>query len=90
MGKGIIGTVTLLGTVAFAIPVALFGLQKLGQGDTTLGVAFVAFAILMVLVEEHIMTPGDIPAEIASRTVGKVAKTDDGEETTLPEESDGE
>jgi hypothetical protein len=90
MGKGIIGTVTLLGTVAFAIPVAMLGVQKIGAGNTTLGAAFVGFAILMVLVEEHIMTPGDIPGEIASRTADRVTKTDDSEETAVAEKTDGE
>jgi len=72
MGKGIIGTLGLLGTLVFAIPVAMLGVDFLASGQSTLGLAFVAVAVLMVAVEEYITTPTDIPGAIAARTVDRV------------------
>lgn len=80
MGKGIIGTVQLAVTLAFAIPVAMFGADLLLRGQTTFGAAALGIAVLMVALEEYLTTPGDIPGKAAERAAGAVVKTDDEEE----------
>jgi hypothetical protein len=82
MGRGIIGLVGLAVTLAFAIPVGLLGLDMLTKGDTLVGGGFLAFAVLMVLLQEYLTTPSDVPGRVAGRLVGTVAKD--------PSESEGE
>ncbi|MFC6940975.1 hypothetical protein ACFQE8_13555 [Salinirubellus sp. GCM10025818] len=82
MGRGIIGLVGLAVTLAFAIPVGLLGLDMLTKGDTLGGGGFLAFAVLMVLLQEYLTTPSDVPGRVAGRLVGTVAKD--------PSESEGE
>jgi hypothetical protein len=43
-------------------------------------VALVVIAALMVLVEEHITTPMDLPTMVADRTLGKLAKAPEDDE----------
>lgn len=74
MSKGIIGLVGLAITLAFAIPIALFGLDLLADGETLFGAAAVGIAVLMVVLEEHLTTPGDIPGTAAEKVVGAVVK----------------
>ena len=74
MGRGILGLVGLAVTLAFAIPVGLLGLDMLSSGNTLVGGGFIAFAVLMVLLQEYLTTPGDIPGRVAGRLVGTVAK----------------
>ncbi|MEF8841562.1 MAG: hypothetical protein V5A62_08035 [Haloarculaceae archaeon] len=74
MSRGILGLVGLAVTLAFAIPVGLLGLDMLTRGDTLLGAGFLAVAVLMVLLQEHLTTPGDVPGRVAGRLVGRVAK----------------
>ena len=81
MGKGIIGTITMFGTVAVAAMIGMMGIDFFLQGQRLVGGGFVAFAVLMVLVEEYITTPGDVAGDVAATVVGKVAKKpdDDGD-----------
>jgi hypothetical protein len=74
MAKGIIGTIQLAITLAFAIPVGLLGLDKLLAGETLIGGVFLAIAVLMVVLEEYLTTPTDIPGKVAQKTVGTIAK----------------
>ena len=73
-------TVGLLTVVVFAIPVALFGLEHLVRGEVVQGVAFLAIAVLMVAIEQYVVTPTDVPATLAEKTVGTVVTTDEGDE----------
>ncbi|WP_254543212.1 DUF7533 family protein [Halomarina pelagica] len=77
MARGIIGTLQLAVTVAFAAPIALLGLSFLRSGETLLGAGFVAFAVLMLLVEEYLTTPQDVPAKVAEKAVGTVLPDED-------------
>ncbi|MFC4550664.1 MULTISPECIES: DUF7533 family protein [Halorussus] len=77
---GIIGTIQLAATLVFALPVGLLGVNKLLAGETVVGGAFLGVAVLMVALEEYLTTPTDVPASLAEKTVGKVAKTPDDEE----------
>ena len=74
MGRGILGLVGLAVTLAFAVPVGLLGLDMLTRGNTLVGGGFVAFAVLMVVLQEYLTTPGDVPGRVAGRLVGSVAK----------------
>jgi hypothetical protein len=77
---GIIDTIKLAGTLVFALPVGLLGLQFLLDGRTLLGGGFVAIAVLMVALQEYLTTPTDVPTSVAEQAIGKVVKSPDDEE----------
>jgi hypothetical protein len=79
MGKGIVGMITQLGTVAIAATIGMMGLDFVFRGQRLLGGGFVAFAVLMVLVEEYITTPDDVAGDLAASVVGTVAKEPESE-----------
>ena len=72
--SSITGLFGLAITLAFAIPVAMLGVQFLGDGNTVVGAGFLGIAALMVLVNEYVASPGDIPGMLAGKVVGSVAK----------------
>jgi hypothetical protein len=75
MAKGILETVGLALTLVFAIPVALLGAQfLLLEGRPLFGVAFLAIAVLMVVIEEYLTTPTDLPSLLFGRTVETVVE----------------
>lgn len=76
MGTGILDTVGLMAAVVFAVPVAFLGVDFLLGGKVLLGAAFLAIAVLMVAVEEYVTTPRDVPAAVAGRVAGAVAKSE--------------
>ncbi|WP_327050957.1 DUF7533 family protein [Halomicrococcus gelatinilyticus] len=80
MNLGILDTVSLAATLVFALPVALLGVDRLVAGDALVGGAFVAVGVLMVVLQEWLTTPSDLPAAVAQRVAGRVATTDDEEE----------
>ncbi|WP_227355646.1 DUF7533 family protein [Haladaptatus salinisoli] len=80
MKLGILDTISLAATLVFAIPIALFGIERLLAGQTLFGGAFVVVAVLMVVLREWLTTPTDVPASAAQKVVGKVAKTEDEKE----------
>ncbi|MFC4542757.1 hypothetical protein ACFO5R_12575 [Halosolutus amylolyticus] len=72
---GIIDTIKLAGVLVLALPAALAGLDLLLlQGETLVGGALIALAILLVLVEQRLTTPGDVPGLVAKRLFGSVVK----------------
>ncbi|MWG35536.1 DUF7533 family protein [Halomarina oriensis] len=80
MARGIIGTVQLVVTLVFAIPVGLFGVTKLVAGDVLFGGVVLAVAVGMVLVEEYLTTPQDVPSMAAEKVVGSVVEDPDADE----------
>jgi hypothetical protein len=80
MGRGIIGTIQLAATLALAIPVAMFGVGVLLEGQTLLGGAALGIAVLMVVMEEYLTTPGDVPGKAAEKAAKTVVGTDDERE----------
>lgn len=80
MARSITGTITLAATVAFAAPIVLAGINFFLGGDRLLGAGVVAVGVLMVVFEEYLMTPGDIPAEAAGKVVGGIVIDEDEEE----------
>ena len=79
MARGIIGTVQLVATLVFAIPVGLLGVMRLVAGETLFGGALLVAAVGMVLVEEYLTTPQDVPAMAAEKAVGTVVEDPDDE-----------
>ena len=77
---GILGTLQLAATLVFALPVGLLGVQFLMDGKTLLGGGFLGVAVLMVVLEEYLTTPTDVPGAVAEKTLGKVVKTPDDDE----------
>jgi len=81
MARSLFGLVGLGATLIFALPAAMLGLDYLLlQGRPTAGAGLIVIAILMIVVEEHITTPMDLPTMVADRTVGKLASTPDDDE----------
>jgi len=80
MRLGILGTLQLAGTLIFAAPVGVFGISRLLDGETLLGVGAVAIAAGMVLLPQYLTTPGDIPAKVGERVAGAVVKQPDDDE----------
>ena len=81
MRLGIIESVGLAASLVFALPVGIAGGQFLLAGRTGLGAVLVVVAVLMVVVPRRVVTPGDLPAEVAARVAGSVLETpDDGDD----------
>lgn len=79
MARGILGLVGLGATLALAVPIGLFGLDYLLRGRTLMGAAALGIAVLMVVVEEHLTTAGDVPGKVAGEAVDAVVKEPDEE-----------
>jgi len=80
MPRGILDTVGLAATLVFAIPVGLLGVNLLVDGRYLLGGGFLGVAALMVLLQEYVTAPTDLPAKAAEKAAGTVVKTEDDEE----------
>ena len=78
--SSITGLVGLAVTLAFAIPVGLLGVQFLLDGSTVVGAVFLAIAALMILINEYVASPGDLPGMLAGKVVGSVAKDPETDE----------
>ena len=72
MPEGLLDFVGFAATVALAVPVALLGVLKLGDGSPVVGVGFLAIAVGMVALEEWVTTPGDLPVLALQRVTGRV------------------
>jgi hypothetical protein len=80
MARGILGTIGLAATLVFAIPVGLLGLNFLVDGRYLLGAGFLGVAALMVILQEYVTTPTDLPGKAAEKAVGAVVE--------MPEDDD--
>ena len=76
MRPGIIGTLQLAVTFAFALPVALLGAMLLADGNL-LGVPFLALSAVMLVAQQYLTTPSDLPAVAVEKAVGAVVKEPD-------------
>jgi len=77
VSRGILGFVGLAVTVAFAIPLVVVGVDMLAGDQPLLGGVFLGLAALMVLVEEYVVTPRDLPEVVASKAAGAVVVEDE-------------
>ena len=71
MRIGIVDLVGLAVALAFAVPMAGFGLDLLARGRP-LGAAFLGLAGLFLLAEHALTTPTDLPGRILGRLAGGV------------------
>ncbi|KYH27593.1 hypothetical protein HAPAU_02610 [Halalkalicoccus paucihalophilus] len=83
---GILDMIGLAASLVFALPVGVFGLNRLLDGQTILGGGLIVVAVAMVWLPQKLTTPMDLPADLAGAAVGKVAKTP--EETDEPDRSE--
>jgi hypothetical protein len=77
MAMGITESITLAASLVFAIPVGVFGLTTLLDGDAFLGGVLVVVAVLMVVLPRRLTTPADVPTKLAEKAVGKAVKVPD-------------
>jgi len=77
MARSILSTVGLAATVALAVPLVIFGIEQLLADERLVGSIVLAVAAAMVLVEEYLTTPTDIPELVAAKTVGAVVEEPD-------------
>ena len=82
MTRGIIATLQLLVTLAFAAPLALLGVQFLVSERFLMGSVFLGIAAAMVLLQEFLTTPQDIPTKVIERVTGRVVDDGDDEKPT--------
>lgn len=73
---GIIGTLQLAAVLALAAPLLLFGLDWLLAGRTVLGGAFVAIAVLMLILQRWLANPFD-PGDLAEAAVERLTRGDE-------------
>lgn len=91
MGRSLLGYVGLGATLIFALPAVLLGVEFMFRGRTAWGVALMAAGALMIVVEERVTTPGDVPGLVAERTVGRITPDPDTDPDANPDpESDDE
>lgn len=69
---GILDLLALAATLAFALPIGLFGLQLLLDGRVLPGATGVAVAVGLVVVEQYVWTPGDLPEDALSALVRRL------------------
>ncbi|GAB7095483.1 hypothetical protein JCM30237_26370 [Halolamina litorea] len=80
MRLGLLETVGMAASLVFAIPLGIYALERLLGGETLFGAAFLAVAVLMVLLPRYLTTPGDLPGKVVERAVGGVVAEPEEEE----------
>ncbi|MHC3436536.1 DUF7533 family protein [Natrialbaceae archaeon A-gly3] len=78
---GIVDTVKLTGTLILAIPAALAGLEfLLARGQPAVGAVLLVLAAGLVLVQQFVPTPSDLPKHLLQRLVGSSGSERDRDE----------
>jgi hypothetical protein len=80
MSRGLLGTLQFAASVVVAVPVAAFGLFNLAEGSPLLGAGFLVLAVLVVVLEEAVTSPSDVPVALVERVAGRVVEPPDEEE----------
>ncbi|MFP8957369.1 hypothetical protein ACLI4Y_11610 [Natrialbaceae archaeon A-CW3] len=79
---GLFDTIKLVGVLIFAIPAALAGLEMVATGSRPyVGSALIVCAVVLVLVQRRLTTPGDMPRLLAKKVTGSASRASDSEET---------
>ena len=81
MSMGITESVQLAASLIFAIPLGIFGIQTLLDGNTVIGGIVVVVAVLMVVLPRRLTTPADVPGAVAEKAVGKAVKMPDEDDS---------
>jgi hypothetical protein len=71
VSRGVLGLVGLAGTLAFALPAAALGLQYVADGRP-IGWGLIGAAALMLVAEERITGPGELPDRAAERAADRL------------------
>jgi hypothetical protein len=75
---GVLDAVGLAGTLVFAIPAALLGIEFLVSGSRPfVGGVLVVVAVLMVVLPRYVVTPSEAPAHLAGEAVDRVTDDED-------------
>ncbi len=81
MRLGILDVFGLAGTLVFAIPAALLGVEFVVSGSRPLvGWVLVVVAVLMVVLPRYLVTPGDVPERLAGEVVDRALGDDEERE----------
>jgi len=80
MPRGLLGMVGFMTTLVFAIPLTIAGADLLRRGNVVVGLGLLGAAAAMILVNEYVTRPSDIPAMVVSRVAGTVVSNPDEEE----------
>lgn len=76
---GLIETLQTAGAVVLAAPIAMLGGSFLLDGDP-LGAGFILIAVLLVAVQRYLLTPQDLPLEVASVAADRVVAEPEDED----------
>lgn len=69
-------------TVVFAVPLTIAGLDLFRRGNLVVGTGLLGAAAAMILVNEYVTRPSDLPTMIAGRVVGTlVGETSEEDES---------
>jgi len=80
MPRGLLGMVGFMTTVVFAIPLTIAGADLLRRGNVVVGLGLLGAAAAMILVNEYVTRPSDLPTMILSKVAGTVVRNPDEEE----------
>lgn len=69
---GVLDLVALAATLAFALPIGLFGVHLLHDGRLLVGTTGVAVGVGLVAVEQYVWTPDDVPRNALSAVVRRI------------------
>ena len=83
---GIIDTIKLAGTLVLALPAALAGLELLlVRGNHLVGATLIVLAVTLVVVQQRVTLPSDVPGLLAKRAAGAIPKNADDEQADSSE-----
>jgi hypothetical protein len=80
MSRGILEMLGSVSILIVAIPPMYAGLELLVRGNLLIGGGLLAVSLGMVVADQYIMTPGDLPALAAKKFVSGVVRPPDDEE----------
>lgn len=81
MALGIRQMLALGGSLVFAIPLSIYAFEQLLSGESLLGAAALAVAVLMVALPQYLTTPDDLPGKAADKALDRVVAEPDDEST---------
>ena len=86
MRLGLFDTIGIVISLAFAFPVANFGVMRIMNGDTTMGAALVIVGVAMVVLPQVLFDPGRILRELLRALLPRQLRREkDTAESTAPE-----
>jgi hypothetical protein len=75
---GILDTIGLAGTLVFAIPAALLGVEFVVSGSRPfVGWVLIVVAVLMVVLPRYVVSPSDVPERLAGKAVDRALGDDE-------------